>query len=188
MYYVKVSSLLTAILLLSTAGVLAADDENDFFLNVFSDVGPILALFGDQFAQQFLSESFTIFDHIIFSCVPLGIVTAIVGAIRVQGPKIAKAFIGRARENRAAAEVEFMSSTSAEVCELFIANGIVRTIGRPTIAQFVLFPEEYNVPKDDSCGIYTLETSMRPKGTYSTCIASQIVPMELLNRCVSRIS
>ncbi|KAI1503601.1 hypothetical protein F5X99DRAFT_406916 [Biscogniauxia marginata] len=159
---VKLFRLSTTLLLLSAVGVLAADDENELFLNIFSDIGPILALFGDRFAQQFLGESFTVFDHLIFACVPLGIITAIAGAIRVQGPKFTRAFIGRARENRAAAEIEFMSSTSAEVCELFSASGIVRTIGRPTIAQLVFFPEKPNtgIPDDDSCGIHTLQTAV----------------------------
>lgn len=37
---VKLFRLSTALLLISTAGVLAADGENELFLNVFSDVGP----------------------------------------------------------------------------------------------------------------------------------------------------
>jgi len=41
---------------------------------------------------------------------PLGIITAIVGAIRVGGPDWLKAIVGRARETRASAEVELMSS------------------------------------------------------------------------------
>ena len=46
--------------------------------------------------------------------VPLGIITAVVGALRVGGPAWIRAIIGRARENRASAEVELMSSTSHE--------------------------------------------------------------------------
>ncbi|KAK3312638.1 hypothetical protein B0H66DRAFT_484763, partial [Apodospora peruviana] len=120
------------------------------------------------FARQFLSESFTWLDHLIFACVPLGILTAITGAIRVQGPKIARSFIGRARENRAAAEIELMSSTSQEVCEMFNGKGIVRTMGRPTIAQIIIFPDQYDRLKESSdpdetdlsCGIYTLQTAV----------------------------
>jgi len=55
-------------------------------------------------------------DTIIFAIAPLGIITAIVGAIRVGGPGWLKSIIGRARENRTMAEVELMSSTSREVC------------------------------------------------------------------------
>ncbi|KAF2626591.1 hypothetical protein BU25DRAFT_449170 [Macroventuria anomochaeta] len=46
--------------------------------------------------------------------VSLGVLTVIIGTIRVQGPKIARSLIGRARGNRALAEIELMSSTSGE--------------------------------------------------------------------------
>jgi hypothetical protein len=85
--------------------------------------------------------------------------TAIAGAIRVQGHKFLKAFIGRARENEAAAEIEYMSSTSAEVGELFNGRGIVRTMGQPEIAQFIVFPDELLKEKrgaqNQSYGIHT---------------------------------
>lgn len=55
--------------------------------------------------------------------------TAIAGAIRVQGDKMLKAFIGRTRENYAATEIDFMSSTSNEVCELSNGKDIIRTMG-----------------------------------------------------------
>lgn len=83
-------------------------------------------------------------DHLIFSLVPLGIITVITGAIRVSGPPVARSFIGRARENRAQAEIELMSSTSKEVCELFNGDSIVRAMGKPKITEFLIFPEEYN--------------------------------------------
>lgn len=123
--------------------VAAAEDDAEFAFNLFSDVAPILALFGEQFARQFLSESLTWLDHLIFAMVPLGIITAVTGAIRVQGPHIAKAFIGRARENRALVEFELMSSTSHEVGEAFNGRGIVRVMGKPKIAEFLIFPNEY---------------------------------------------
>lgn len=103
----------------------------------------ILALFGEQFARQFMSESFTWLDHIIFAMVPLGIVACITGAIRVQGPHIVRAFIGRARENKALVEYELMSSTSHEVGEAFNGQGIVRVMGRPRVVEFVIFPKQY---------------------------------------------
>ncbi|KAH7154391.1 ankyrin repeat-containing domain protein [Fusarium sp. MPI-SDFR-AT-0072] len=152
-----------ALLLLLVVETLADDDDTDFLMNVFSDLGPVLALFGEQFARQFLSETFTWYDHVIFACVPLGIMTAIAGAIRVQGHKFLKAFIGRARENKAAAEIEYMSSTSAEVGELFNGRGIVRTMGQPEIAQFIVFPNELLKEKkgaqNQSYGIHTLKSA-----------------------------
>ena len=104
----------------------------------------ILALFGEQFARQFTSESLTWADHLLFAMVPLGIISAITGAIRVQGPQIVRSFIGRARENRALAEFELMSSTSQEVCELFNGTSIIRAMGKPKIAQFLIFPDKYD--------------------------------------------
>jgi CYTH domain-containing protein len=56
--------------------------------------------------------------------VPLGIITCIVSAIRVGGRKWLKAIVGRARESRAVAEMEIMSSTSDAVCELWSGTEI----------------------------------------------------------------
>jgi hypothetical protein len=139
-----------------------ADDnkEAEFAFNLFTDIAPyvqaqntqsaililvdrLLALFGEQFARQFTSESLTWVDHLILAMAPLGIITAITGAIRVQGPRIAKSFIGRGRENRALAEIELMSSTSKEVCELFNGKSIIRVMGKPMIAQILVYPKEY---------------------------------------------
>lgn len=88
--------------------------DNDFANNLFSDLAPILALFGERFAQQYLSYSTGILDCIIFALAPLGVLTAIVGAIRVEGPSILRSLIGRAREPQALAEMELQSSTSNE--------------------------------------------------------------------------
>ncbi|KAK2803455.1 hypothetical protein FQN51_003562 [Onygenales sp. PD_10] len=93
--------------------------------------------------------------------VPLGIVTAVIGAIRVCGPKWARAVIGRARETRAVAEIELMSSTSREVCELFNGKSIVRAMGEPQIKQFLLFPHLYDKMDEGDCGLYTLENAFK---------------------------
>jgi hypothetical protein len=90
---------------------------------------------------------------------PLGILTAIIGAIRIGGPSWLKATIGRARENRAIPEVELMSSTSHEVCELWNGDAVVRTLGRPQVKQLVLLPrgEAYEISKDEvTFGLFTL--------------------------------
>ncbi|KAF5702463.1 serine threonine phosphatase 6 regulatory ankyrin repeat subunit A [Fusarium mundagurra] len=73
--------------------------------------------------------------------------------------KFLKACIGRTRENKAAAEIEYMSSTSTEVGELFNGRGIVRTMGQPDIAQSIVFPDELLKDKkgaqNQSYGIHT---------------------------------
>ncbi|CCX31479.1 Similar to Ankyrin-3; acc. no. Q12955 [Pyronema omphalodes CBS 100304] len=143
----------------------ATDDGENTINNLFSDLAPLLALFGERFAQQFLSESTSLWDGIVFACAPLGIITAIVGCIRVGGPPWLRAVIGRARENRAAAEIEFMSSTSNEVGESFNGKSIVRTLGKPQITQLI-YVEEHNNGKEcdanesNTFGIYTLQDTL----------------------------
>lgn len=103
--------------------------------------------------------------------VPLGIITIITGAIRVAGPQAAKAIIGRARENRALAEAEVMSSISHDVCEMFNGRSIIRAIGKPKIAHFLIYPPHSGHPGakkglfpvkmnlDNTCGIHTIKTA-----------------------------
>ncbi|KAG0643608.1 hypothetical protein HOY80DRAFT_916132 [Tuber brumale] len=128
----------TIIFLVLTPQALAADGA-DFSNNLFSDLAPVLALFGEQVSKQFLSQSLTWLEDVIFAMAPLGIVTAIVSAIRVGGPNWLKAVVGRARESRAVAEVELMSSTSHEVCELWNGEAIVRVMGSPEVAEILYF-------------------------------------------------
>ena len=88
--------------------------------------------------MQFMSQSMGWADNIILAMAPLGIITAIVGAIRVGGPKWLRAIIGRARESRAVVEAELMSSTSQEVCELWNGQEIVRVMGAGPIREFII--------------------------------------------------
>ena len=113
------------------------EDGDDFSNNLFSDLAPLLALFGERVTLQFLSQSTGWADCIIFAMAPLGIITAVVSAIRVAGPGWLKAIIGRARENHVAAEIELMSSTSHETCELWNGQNVVRCPGRGSIWEFI---------------------------------------------------
>ncbi|KAI5776544.1 hypothetical protein EDC01DRAFT_699259, partial [Geopyxis carbonaria] len=125
--------------------VSAADAGDDFSNNLFSDLAPILALFGEQVAKQYMSQSMGWLDDVIFACAPLGILTAIVGAIRVGGPPWMKAVIGRARESEGIVEVELMSSTSTDVCELWNGHGVIRVLGSsPVIELYYLKPVKKN--------------------------------------------
>ncbi|CAM1508997.1 Fc.00g027360.m01.CDS01 [Cosmosporella sp. VM-42] len=125
-----------------TAGVGAADSGDDFSNNVFSDLAPLLALFGERVVMQFMSQSMGWADNLILAMAPIGIITIIVSAIRVGGPSWLKAIIGRARENLAVAEMELMSSTSKEVCELWNRQEVVRCMGSAPVAEFIcLLPE-----------------------------------------------
>ena len=117
---------------------LPSDDNGDQFSNnLFSDLAPLIALFGEQVSKQFISNSTSFVDNIIFAMAPLGIITAVVSAIRVGGPRWLRGVIGRARESRGDVETELMSSTSGEVCELWRDEGLVRVKGSPDIAQLL---------------------------------------------------
>jgi hypothetical protein len=100
-------------------------------------------------------------DHIIFAMAPLGILTAIVAAIRVGGPPWLRAVIGRARENRATVEVELMSSTSHEVCELWNGQGVVRTMGKPEVQQIIYLKAlDDTSGENQTFGLYTVESAV----------------------------
>jgi hypothetical protein len=74
---------------------LAGFAGDDFSNNLFSDLAPLLTLFGEQVTKQFLSMSMGWADHIILGMGPLGVITAVVSAIRVSGVDQLKALIGR---------------------------------------------------------------------------------------------
>ncbi|KAK4445311.1 ankyrin repeat-containing domain protein [Podospora aff. communis PSN243] len=111
-------------------------DWNDFSNNFATDLAPILVLFGEQASKQFLSESTSIWDCLIFGIAPIGVITAVVSTIRLYGSSSLKAFIGRAQEAHGVAEAELCSSTSDDVCELWSNGGICRVFGRPLILEF----------------------------------------------------
>ena len=73
---------------------------------------------------------------------PLGVLTAIVGAIRVGGADWLKRLVGRARETTAGAEIELMSSVSHEVCEAWNGTSIVRTMGNTQVKQIIHLPAD----------------------------------------------
>ncbi|KAF5624085.1 serine threonine phosphatase 6 regulatory ankyrin repeat subunit A [Fusarium tjaetaba] len=70
-----------------------------------------------------------------------------------------------------------MSSTSAEVGELFNGRGIVRTMGQPEIAQFIVFPDELLKEKkgaqNQSYGIHTLKSASQEGILYKEDLAAQ---------------
>ena len=68
---------------------------DEFSNNLFSDLAPLLTLFGEQVTKQFLSMSMGWADDILLAMGPLGIMTVIVSTIRVGRVRILKAFVGR---------------------------------------------------------------------------------------------
>lgn len=113
-----------------------------FTNNFATDLAPLVVLFGEQATKQFLSESTGILDSIIFGVAPIGVLTAVVSVIRLLGSASLRAFIGRAQEPHAEAQVELCSSTSDDVCELWSNGGICRMIGRPSILEYFYRKEQ----------------------------------------------
>ena len=68
---------------------------NDFSNNLFSDLAPLLSLFGEQVTKQFLSLSTDWADNVLLAMGPLGIMTVVVSAIRGGGGPWLKALVGR---------------------------------------------------------------------------------------------
>lgn len=134
-----------------------ADNGEHLASNLFSDLAPLIALFGEQVTKQFLSESMGWADNILFAMAPLGIITAIISTIRVGGPSWLKAMVGRAREGRADVELELMSSNSLDVGEMWNGQTIVRVLGTPPIFQLVYAPEKIATEADPAQYIGTLE-------------------------------
>ncbi|KAK3994476.1 hypothetical protein QBC44DRAFT_236238, partial [Cladorrhinum sp. PSN332] len=109
----------------------ATFDGDDFSNNLFTDLAPLLTLFGEQVTKQFLSLSLSWADNVLLAMGPLGIMTVVVSAIRVGGGPLLRALVGRAREEKALVEQELLSSTSEEICEMWNGTAIVRTKGKP---------------------------------------------------------
>jgi hypothetical protein len=144
-------------------GALARDTWDDFANNLATDLAPILQLFGEQVSKQFLSESTSIWDNIIFAMAPLGVLTAVVSAIRVCGSPVLRAFIGRAQEGAGIAEAELCSSTGRDLSEMYKNGGITRVFGRPKILEVIHDRQEENfyLPegqgKVPTAGLYTFK-------------------------------
>lgn len=136
--------------------------------NLATDLAPLITLFGEQVTKQFLSESTSFKDSIIFSIAPLGLITAVVSVIRIYGSSSFKSIIGRSQEAHGLAEAELCSSTSQDVCELWSNGGICRVFGRPKILDLIyeanvendFYPKYRKDQRQDivevgpSCGIY----------------------------------
>lgn len=106
---------------------------------------PLITLFGERLTKQFLSESISILDNVIFALSPLGVLTAVVSVIRICGSSSLKAFVGRAQEGPAEAESELLPCVSQSTAELFNDGGITRVFGRPKILEIVAWEDvDYN--------------------------------------------
>ncbi|KAF3182350.1 hypothetical protein TWF788_006265 [Orbilia oligospora] len=137
----------------------------DFSNNLATDLAPLITLFGEQVTKQFLSESLSTWDNIIFAMAPLGILTAVVSVIRVCGHSSLRAFIGRAQESPGTAEVELLSSVSETTSELWHNGGVARVFGTPQILEVVRLTganrELHYTGVGCTAGIYSLRESAK---------------------------
>ncbi|KAK8220899.1 hypothetical protein IWZ01DRAFT_477832 [Phyllosticta capitalensis] len=131
---------------------------DDFANNIATDLGPLISLFGEAPTMQYLSETTMLEDIVIFAMAPIGVLTAVVSAIRVCGSPSLRAFIGRAQEGEGDAEVQLCSSTSRNVGELYNKGGVARIFGRPELLEIVHSPnlsdEDFYDTKDGTAGIH----------------------------------
>ena len=117
--------------------LVSAAGGTDTYNNLFTDLSPIIALFGEQVSKQFLAQSTRFSECVLFASAPLGILTGIISAIRIGGYPWLKAIVGRAAESRAAAGLELTSATSSSICELWDGKSVVRVHGAPKILTVV---------------------------------------------------
>ena len=116
----------------------------------------------------------------------MGVITAIIGAVRIGGPGWLRAIVGRAKENFATAEVELTTSTSSNACELWDGEVVVRLLGAPKITEFIYFPE---LPKDEGgtqgVRLYTVDTAkekLRDESEWKQWVGSFIAPRPPVGR------
>ncbi|KAF3158707.1 hypothetical protein TWF788_004536 [Orbilia oligospora] len=159
----------------------AAFEWNDFTNNLATDLAPLITLFGEQVTKQFLSESLSTWDNIIFAMAPLGILTAIVSAIRVCGSASLRAFIGRAQESPGTAEVELLSCTSETTSELWHEGGIARVFGAPRILQVVKVKsnDRFYEDSDKTAGIFLFSDACSTDEEQQTLPTDRIAGMSL---------
>lgn len=80
---------------------------------------PLISLFGERVTKQYLSESISLLDNLIFALAPLGILASVISVIRVCGNPSLRAFIGRAQEGPGEAARELLSCMSETTAEVF---------------------------------------------------------------------
>jgi ankyrin repeat protein len=133
-------------------------------------------LFGERLTKQFLSESISILDNVIFALSPLGVLTAVVSVIRICGSSSLRAFVGRAQEGPAEAESELLPCVSESTAELFNDGGITRVFGRAKIVEIVAWEDVDHKTGEKGTKIGTLKHALEQKAW--SC-SGKVSPTEL---------
>ncbi|KAJ5592514.1 hypothetical protein N7537_009418 [Penicillium hordei] len=155
--------MLSIFFFISLFPLVKADDWDDFTNNLATDLAPLITLFGERLTKQFLSESISILDNVIFALSPLGVLTSVVSVIRVCGSSSLKAFVGRAQEGPAEAESELLPCVSESTAELFNDGGIARVFGRPKIVEIVAWEDVDHNTGEKGTKIGTLKDALKEK-------------------------
>ncbi|CAG8922375.1 unnamed protein product [Penicillium salamii] len=170
-------------ILLFVSFVKADDDWDDFTNNLATDLAPLITLFGERLTKQFLSESISALDNVIFALSPLGVLTAVVSVIRICGSSSLRAFVGRAQEGPAEAEMELLPCVSESTAELFNDGGVARVFGRPKIVEIVCWKDDKN--GEVSTRIGTMKEALE-EGVWSC--RGKTAPSELLELDIPNLS
>ena len=126
-----------------------------------------------------MSQSMGWVEDVIFACAPLGILTAMVGAIRVGGPTWMTAVIGRARESEGVVEVELMSSTSHDVCELWNGRAVIRVFGSSPIFELYYLKPKPTDPQVASVPLIELRKGVEIHDFESAKVRALLTPGSL---------
>jgi hypothetical protein len=143
---------------------------------MFRSKAPLITLFGERLTKQFLSESISTLDNVIFALLPLGVLTAVVSVIRICGSPSLRAFIERAQEGPAEAEIDLLPCVSESTAELFNDGGITRVFGLPKIVEIVAWEEVDHKAREKETKIGTLKDALEKKAWSCT---SKLSPSEL---------
>ena len=114
----------------------------------------LLAVFGQDLTNNFLSQSIHWYDGIIFAVGPLGVIWVLSAAVRVLGSPF---LLGRGSESEEIIEKDLKSCTSQEVCELWDGNRVARMVGQGQIQEYLVIGadiwKEYDA-KDKKHGFF----------------------------------
>ncbi|KAJ5967755.1 hypothetical protein N7501_004003 [Penicillium viridicatum] len=168
--------MLSILFFISLFPLVKADDWEDFTNNLATDLAPLITLFGERLTKQFLSESISTLDNVIFALSPLGVLTSVVSVIRICGSSSLRAFVGRAQEGPAEAESELLPCVSESTAELFNDGGITRVFGRPKIVEIVAWEDVDPRTGEKGTKIGTLKDALEEKAWSCN---SKVSPSEL---------
>lgn len=96
---------------------------------VQANLRSFFALLGQQFTNTYLSQSISICDWIVFASIPTGVPFALTAIIRVsKRNNVLRSLSVHPEEENKYIEMDLLSSTSEEVCEIWNGRGATRKL------------------------------------------------------------